>query len=176
MTDTSTTVIRAGRSVPALTPRLLVVAVTSAAAVTLVPEPFTFVAVALALLGAVFPHTLGTWGAAVVIGLSALSHAPDAGDWHLYAMVAVVHLLHVLGAMTLIVEPVGDLQLRTFVRPLRRWLVLQVPAQLVLALALLLQPLARTAAVSATIAGTAAIAAAVAVTVIAVVMMRRRDG
>lgn len=165
-------VIHAGLCVPAMAPRVLSLVIGGTAAVLLVPEPFAVIGVALAVLGAVIPASLGVWGTAAVIALAQLAHAPDAADWHPYAALACVHLLHVVGAIAFVVEPTGTMQVRVFARPLLRWVTIQVPAQVVLAAALALSSsgMAR----SSWLPGVFALVAAAAVAVFVVVLLRRR--
>ncbi|NNC10521.1 hypothetical protein HII28_01285 [Planctomonas sp. JC2975] len=165
-------VIAIGAWMPSITPRLLVALVGGAASFLLVPEPFTVISAGLALLGTVLPASLAAWGAALVIGLAQLARPADAADWHPYAVLAVVHLLHVLGAMTLVVEPVGRMQVRALGRPLRRWIVIQVPTQAVLAATLVLSSSGGLR--SAVLPGVFAVLAVLAVGVAAFLVVRRR--
>lgn len=127
--------VRAGTLVPALVPRVAVVAV-SCLAFALVPLPAALVAVALSVAAALVPTSLGAWGAALVIGAGQLAHPASVGDWRIYAALAVVHLLHVLGGFAMFVDPRGMMQLRTLRRPLQRWLWIQLPAQALLVVVL----------------------------------------
>ena len=129
--------ISAGAYVPAFTPRFAAALLGSAAALTLVPAPFGYFGAALAILGAIFPGALGTWGCALVIALAQLARVPSVGDWHPYVTLAVVHLLHVIGSLSVVVAPGGVLQVRALRSPLLGWLAIQVPAQAVLVVALL---------------------------------------
>jgi hypothetical protein len=128
--------ISAGAYVPGFTPRLAAALLGSAAALTLVPAPFGYVGAALAILGGIFPGALGTWACALVIALAQLPRVPSAADWHPYVTLAVVHL-HVIGSLSVVVAPGGVLQVRALRAPLLRWLAIQVPAQAVLVVALL---------------------------------------
>lgn len=172
MTTQSKTRIRAGVSVPALTPRVLTLVVGTGAALLLVPEPFTVIAIGLAVLGTVLPSSLACWGVAVIVGLSQLGRPPDAAGWQPYLTLAVVHLLHVLGAIAFVVEPLGTMQLRVFGRPLLRWIAIQAPAQAVLATVLALS----SAGVlrSSWLPGVFAVVAAAAVGAVVVLLLRRR--
>ncbi|MHA7986474.1 hypothetical protein ACX9R5_11755 [Rathayibacter sp. CAU 1779] len=165
-------VITIGTWMPSLTPRLLVALIGGSASLLLVPEPFAVVSAALALLGAVLPASLAAWGTALVIGLAQLARPADAADWHPYAVLAVVHLLHVLGAVTLVVEPFGRMQVRALARPLTRWIVIQVPAQAVLAATLVLTTSG--ALRTPVLPGVFAVLAVLAVGVAAFLVVRRR--
>jgi hypothetical protein len=119
-------------SVPGLVPRVVAVVV-SASAFAFMDAPYALIAVALAVVGAFAPGSLGTWGCALVIGLAQLARPADGADWRPYATLAVVHLLQVLGGLAMVVPGRSRMQLRVFRRPLLRWVVIQVPAQVVLA-------------------------------------------
>jgi hypothetical protein len=169
------TVVHAGWCVPGVAPRILVAVVGVAASLLLVPSAFAPVAAGLAVVAAIAPRTLAAWGTIAIIGLAQLAHPVGASDWRPYATVAVLHLLHVLAALSLVVEPRGRLQARAFRRPLRRWLLVQLPAQAVLAAALLLSPvLCGGVHVDGVAAGILAALAAIAVGLIAVLLFRRR--
>ncbi|WP_243063005.1 hypothetical protein [Humibacter sp. RRB41] len=164
--------ISAGVLIPGVSPRLAGALIGCAAALTMMPEPFSYIAMALALVGALFPSTLATWGCALALALTQLARTPDAGDWRPYVTLAVVHLLHVIGALALVVEPGGSLQVRALLRPLRRWLVLQLPAQAVLALVLAFS--GTNAPRGLPTAGVFAVIAAACVAAIVVLTLRRR--
>ncbi|MGA0565926.1 hypothetical protein ACO2Q7_01180 [Rathayibacter sp. KR2-224] len=163
--------VSAGVCIPGFAPRLAVALIGCSAALTLVPGPFGYVGVALAILGALFPGTLGAWGCALVIVLAQLARSPSVTDWHPYLMLAVAHLLHVLGALAIVVEPGGVLQLRALRRPLLRWAAIQLPAQCVLAAALLV---AGSGAPHLPLPGIFAAIAALCVAALVVLVIRRR--
>jgi hypothetical protein len=165
-------VVRAGLRIPAVLPRLLAVLIGGVAAIVMVPEPFAAIAAGLAVLAAVIPGSLASWGTALIVALTQLARAPDAADWHPYATLAIVHLLHVLGAIAIVVEPVGSMQLRIFARPLLRWAIIQVPAQAVLAVVLMLS--SEGSLRSPWLPGVFAVVAAAAVAAVVVLLLRRR--
>ena len=164
--------VDAGLCVPGLTPRIAVAVIGVAGALLLLPAPFSYLAGLFAVLDAVIPASLGAWVTAAFIAFGQLARTPDAADWRPYAALAVVHLLHVLGALALVVEPFGRMQLRVFARPLRRWLLVQIPAQAVLVGALLIEAYGGLKVGPAS--GAFAIVAAAGVAVIAVLIIRRR--
>ncbi|GAB3387634.1 hypothetical protein GCM10027568_07560 [Humibacter soli] len=166
--------VSAGPVIPGLSPRIAIALIGCGAALTVMPTPFSYLAVALALLGALFPATLAAWGCALVLGLAALARTPDPTDWRFYVTLAVVHLLHVLGALALVVEPGGSLQMRALARPLRRWLVVQVPAQAVLALVLVIAGSSAVHGLPPQTLGIFAVIAAACVAAIMVLTLRRR--
>lgn len=124
--------ISVGPHLPGFAPRLAIALVGGVAALFLVPVPFAYLGLALAILGALFPATLAVWGCALVIALAQLGRVPEPTDWHPYVTLAVAHLLHVIGALSIVVEPGGVLQARVLRRPLLGWVAVQVPAQCVL--------------------------------------------
>jgi hypothetical protein len=119
-------------SASGVVPRAAAVLV-AASAFAFMDPPYAVIAMALAVVGAFAPGSLGTWGCALVIGLAQLAHPADAADWRPYATLAVVHLLHVLGGLTMVVPWRSRMQVRVLRRPLVRWIVIQVPAQALLA-------------------------------------------
>ncbi|GAA4342435.1 hypothetical protein [Microbacterium rhizosphaerae] len=119
-------------SVSGVVPRAAVVVV-AAAAFAFMDPPYAVIAVALAVVGAFAPGSLGTWGCALVIGLAPLARPADAADWRPYATLAIVHLLQVLGGLTMVVPWRSRMQVRVLRRPLVRWVLIQVPAQALLA-------------------------------------------
>lgn len=128
------------RTIPAVSVRVAVVVV-ACAAFALVPVPYALLAVGLAVLGAVLPASLGAWGVILTVGLAQLTHPAALADWRVYATLAVVHALHVLGGWSLAVPWRGRMHVDVMRRPARRWLTIQVPAQGVLAGLLSLQNL-----------------------------------
>lgn len=105
----------------------LVVIVAGGCAILVPPVGWYIVAVVLAICAAIIPRSLATWGsvACIVVGM-ALS-APDLGRAML--AVLVVHLIHVLGSLTLIAPP-GTLITLAALRPTAvRFGVVQVVAQ-----------------------------------------------
>jgi hypothetical protein len=158
--------------VPGVVPRAAAVALALSAFAFMAP-PYAVIAVALAVIGAFVPGSLGTWGCALMIGLAHLSHSADVGDWRPYATLAVVHLLHVVGGLAMVVPWRARIQARALRRPLVRWAVIQVPAQLVLVGVLLASTsLRREHLFDAPTAAVFAVVAAVCLAVIAVLLVR----
>lgn len=158
--------IAAGRTLPIVVLRAAGVAV-AAASFLLVPVPYAVVVVCLALVGAALPATFATWAALVVLVLTRLQ-APVALDGTASALLAVVHLMHVIGGLQLALPLGGRIRLRALASPARRWLVLQVPAQ-----ALLLAALAATRLPLHGLVPAGAVAVAVAVVVLVMVVLVR---
>jgi len=123
-------------AVPLVLLRVLPVAL-AAAGFALIPVPYAIGALVLAGVGAVLPGTLATWGAAVVLAATQLlSAGPDIRP---FVVLALVHALHVLGGLCLALPVRGRLQLGSLWAPARRWLVIELGAQPVLAIAMLAQ-------------------------------------
>lgn len=162
--------ISAGSVVPGFAPRLAVALLGTTASIVLVPAPFGYLGAGLAIVGALFPATLGAWGCALVVALAQLARHTDAADWHPYAVLGIVHLLLVLAALSIVVEPAGVLQVRALARPMVRWVLVQVPAQCVLIVTLMLGP----ARPVLPLPGAFAAAGAICAVVIVVLVIRRR--
>jgi hypothetical protein len=156
--------IAVGRTVPLWTLRAAGVVV-AAAAFFLVPVPYAIIVVILAAIGAVVPATFTTWAAIAVLALAQLGQPLDA--WASLLLV-IAHLLQVIGGLQLALPWNGRLQLRALVSPARRWLMLQVPAQVLLVLALLARGLPLNGALPA-----GAVAVATAVGIVAMVVLVR---
>lgn len=158
--------IQAQTTVPAVAPRLLIVAL-GATAFLLAPLPLAWVAFALAVMGAAVPRSIGCWLSAAIIALAQLL-APDQGlDVRPFAVLLIVHLMHVTGALSLVVEWRGALQLRALLPTVRRLLAIQIPAAAVLAVVLAFGRWQLPPAVAGGMALLAACAAAAAIVVIA---------
>lgn len=161
------------RTVPTVAVRAIVVVV-ACAAFAMLPRGYALLAVGLAVLGALLPTSLAAWGAALVIGLAQLTHPATLTDWRVYAAVAVVHALHVVAGWTLVLPVRGRLRPRVLWPSLRRWLVIQVPAQAAVAGALALQMLPVRPAVPAGAMAVAAAGCAVVIVILLRVLAARR--
>ncbi|WEG10204.1 hypothetical protein PU630_06530 [Microbacterium horticulturae] len=156
--------ISVGRTVPLWSLRAAGVVV-AAASFFLVPVPYAIIVVCLATVGAAVPATFTTWAAIAVLALAELGQAPDAGA---SVFLLVAHLLHVIGGLQLALPWKGRLQLRALAAPARRWLMLQVPAQVLLVLALL----ARSLPLSGVLPAGAVVVVTAAAIVLMVVLVR----
>jgi len=165
MTRDDTVQVAAGRTVPLLVLRAAGVVV-AAASFVLVPLPYAVVVVALAVVGAIVPGTFTTWAAIVVLALAQLA-APLAVDGRANVLLLAVHLLHVIGGLSLVLPTFGRIQLRAFAAPARRFLLLQVPAQVLLLLGLAARSLPLAGLLPA---GAVAVAAAATVAVMVVLV------
>jgi hypothetical protein len=81
------------------------------------------------------PYRLGPWGAILVVGVGQFTR--DASlNWQCFVLLAGLHLLHVVGAMTAGIPWRSWVQLAVFRLPLLRFIAIQIPTQLVAWLAL----------------------------------------
>lgn len=157
-----------GPWVPLVALRVALVAA-ACVAFAVAPLPYALIAVALALVGAVLPASLLGWAAAFVIAMAQLAHPAAVADPRGYIALIAVHLLHVLAGLILVLPARGRLQVRALAVPARRWLIIEVVAQPVLALALW----ARAGHVGGAIAG-GAVAVAAALCALAMVIALAR--
>jgi|SRR5579863_8972344 len=95
------------------------------------------VGVLFGLLAAWAPEYLLSWVLIVVLAVGQLGR-PAGLTWQLLALIAGVHLLHLLGMLALALPWRSLLQPRVFERPLLRFLAIQIPVQVLAAVALLL--------------------------------------
>jgi hypothetical protein len=94
-------------------------------------QPLLAVALLLSLATVVFPRAPGAWLLAGQLALFSLGPVGISPGWKFFVALAGVHLLHVIG-MTLTWLPLsGAVQLRVLGRIVRRYLLIQVPTQLV---------------------------------------------
>jgi hypothetical protein len=126
-----------GARIPGYATRVAFVAVAAPLCFDRYPTGFWLV-VGLALTaGAVAaPRHLYAWALLLLLGASQLSRDPSPYDWHFFVLLAGLHLLHVLAASTLAYPWRSWVQLAAIRPPLRRYLAIQVPVQLVALLTL----------------------------------------
>lgn len=172
-TDRSPVRIELGAWMPLPLLRVAFVAV-ACLAFAVAPLPYALAAVVLAIVGAALPAGLLGWGAAVVIAMAQLLNPGALTDPRPYLALLAVHLLHVLAGLILVLPARGRLQLRALAAPARRFVLIEVVAQPLLALALW----ARAADVPLGVGGDAvaigAAVCAVAIVVLLWVLARRR--
>jgi hypothetical protein len=95
------------------------------------------VGIALSAAAAWSPRHLLAWALILFLAAGQLAHHPDL-SWRFLVLLAGLHLLHVLGMLALELPWRSWVQPVVFVAPLRRFLAIQVPSQLLAVLALLL--------------------------------------
>jgi hypothetical protein len=120
-----------GPRIPAVVARGVFLLVCAGLAVAVLPQGFWFVvALLLAALGAAMPRTLAAWFFIALLGVNQAVHDPAILDWRFFVLLAGLHLVHVLAAQVLPL-PIGAwVQVRVYARPLIRFAVIQLPAQL----------------------------------------------
>lgn len=128
---------RIGWRVPGWTARLAVALVGGSLCVFQLSFGFFFVvALVLVALSVAFPATPSAWAVMVLLGASVLVRTPSPEDPRIYLLIAGVHLLHLLASYAAVIPPRSWVQLRAFASPLRRFIFIQVPAQLAAGVAL----------------------------------------
>jgi hypothetical protein len=128
----------AGARVPALA--VATVFVIAGVLLSIVDYGFTgwlAVGIVLSVAAACFPRHLLAWVLTLFLAAGRLAHHASL-SWQFLVVLAGVHLLHVLGMLTLELPRRSWVQPQLFVAPLRRFLVIQVPTQLLAVVALLL--------------------------------------
>ena len=95
------------------------------------------VGIALSVAAAWSPRQLLGWALILFLAIGQLAQHPGL-SWRFLVLLAGLHLLHVLGTLALELPWRSWIQPTVFVAPLRRFVVIQVPAQLLAVVALLL--------------------------------------
>jgi hypothetical protein len=95
------------------------------------------VGIVLSVAAAFSPQYLLGWVLILFLAAGRLAHNPSL-SWQFLVLLLGLHLLHVLATLALELPWRSWVQPRVFVAPLRRFLVIQVPTQLLAVLALLL--------------------------------------
>lgn len=114
--------------VPAVLLRVLLVAVTAAGAMALVPVPlWRGVAITAAVIGAVVPRSLAGWIGGAAVGLGMLFADPAPAQTAI--AVLVVHGIHVLASLTWTVPARSWISMRALLPSARRFAAIQVVAQ-----------------------------------------------
>lgn len=117
-----------GPRVPGFALRLLAVIVAVAAGLVLdVPSGWLGVILVATIVGGLFPLTAGVWAAAVVLVGAYVLQPPAALP--LVVTIAAVHLLHVLGSLSLVVRMSTRVSLRALGPTLARFAVGQIVSQ-----------------------------------------------
>ena len=129
---------RAGARIPCVVAR--VVFAIAGVLLTLVaywPTGWLAVGIVLSVAVAWSPQHLLGWALILFLAASRLSHHPGL-SWQFLVLLAGLHLLHLLAMQILELPWRGWAQLAVFIPPLRRFVAIQVPTQLLAVLALLL--------------------------------------
>jgi hypothetical protein len=128
----------AGARIPSVTVRV-VLAITGVllSLVDYGPTGWRVVGAVLSVAAACSPEYLLGWVLVLFLAAGRLAHRPTL-NWQFLVLLLGLHLLHVLSMLALELPWRSWAQARVFVAPLRRFLVVQVPTQLLAVLALLL--------------------------------------
>ncbi|GAB2514760.1 hypothetical protein [Paramicrobacterium agarici] len=125
------------RALPSCVVHVGVAVVAVTLSVMIIPTRFwLIVALVLSIAAAAVPRVYSAWGLAVLLALYQLSFEPSAAGWRTYTLLAGIHLLHVLAALSLVVPLRGRIDARVFLRVLRRYAVVQLPCQALLVIVL----------------------------------------
>ncbi len=127
-----------GRWVPTATVHLASLAVAAGLSLLVFPSPFwRGIGLLLAVAGTLVPNVVSRWWLPLLLGVSQYWRTPSATDGVFYLLLAGVHLLHVLGSLARLLPWQGRMQVAAFVRPLQRYVLVQVVGQAVAVGALL---------------------------------------
>ncbi|MCU1477892.1 MAG: hypothetical protein JWQ64_2585 [Subtercola sp.] len=119
--------------------RILLAAVGVGLCLIGIPLGFWFVVgLTLTALALAAPPLLGAWGLIVLLALATLTRPETAFDVRFFVLLAGIHLLHVLGAQTLVLPLRAWAQVAVLRAPLLRFVVVQVPVQILAFVVLLL--------------------------------------
>jgi hypothetical protein len=132
------------------------------------------VGIVLALLAAYAPETLLAWLMIVFLVIGQLARQPS-WSWQFLVLLAGLHLLHVLATMAIELPWKGWLQPAVFSAPLRRFVVIQIPSQLLALVVLLLLAPDRHGHRPLTLTGAALVGAA-GLAGLALLLLRGRPG
>jgi hypothetical protein len=128
-----------GLRMPGGAVRILLAAVGVGLCLIGIPLGFWFVVgLALTALALAAPPLLGAWGLIVLLALATLTRPETAFDVRFFVLLAGMHLLHVLGAQTLVLPLRAWAQVAVLRAPLLRFVVVQVPVQILAFVVLLL--------------------------------------
>jgi hypothetical protein len=128
-----------GLRMPGATVRVLLGLVGVALVFLTIPVGFWFViGLILTALAVAAPALLGAWGLIVLLSIATLTRPESAFDGRFFVLLAGLHLLHVLGAQTLVLPWRAWVQVGVLRAPLLRFVVIQVPVQVLAFVVLLL--------------------------------------
>jgi hypothetical protein len=126
-----------GLRVPAFTPRAVFALLSVALCVIELRFGFVFVvALLLAAVAVVLPRFLTAWAFLLLLAGNQAVQDPSTHEWKFFVLLAGLHLVHVLASQLLVLPARGWIQLRVFAKPLRRFLIIQIAAQLTAVLVL----------------------------------------
>ncbi len=127
-----------GLWVPTATVHLAILVVAAGLSLLAFTSPFgRGIGLILAVVGTLVPNAVSRWALPLLLGVSQYWRTPSVTDGVFYLLLAGVHLLHVLIGLAGVLPWHGRMHLAAFVRPLQRYVLVQVCAQAVAVGALL---------------------------------------
>ncbi|SEC24663.1 hypothetical protein SAMN04489806_2952 [Paramicrobacterium humi] len=166
-----------GTRIPATVLRGALALVIGALCAVAVPPGFWLVVCGgIGLAAVIVPRSYAAWFFIFAIGLTALARTPDPLDGRAYAVLAGIHLVHLLAGFTVLLPLRGSIGARTLTRPALDYLLLQAPCQVLLAVALVLASGTSREWPPITVLAPVGAAAAVALAVLLVLPLSRAAG
>lgn len=121
-----------GPWVPTATLHLVFLAVAAGLSLLVLESPFWLgFGLLLAVAGTFIPHLVAKGWVIGMLALSQLWREPLVTDVSFYLLLAGVHLLHVMGSLAREIPWTGRMQRVAFVRPVRRFVLIQLVVQAV---------------------------------------------
>ncbi len=93
--------------------------------------PLLAAAVVLTVLMLVFPRAPAAWALILLLAIVVVGPGHQVPGWQFYVALAGLHALHSIGRTLLWLPPRGTVQRSVLLRMARRYLIIQIPAQLV---------------------------------------------
>ena len=119
-----------GPWVPTAAMHLVFLAVAAGLCLLVLDTPFWLaVGLLLAITGTFVPNLVHKEWVILLLGLSQLRREPSVSDPTFYLLLAAVHLLHVMCSFALRMPWNGRIQTIAFVRPLQRFVIMQLGVQ-----------------------------------------------
>ena len=125
-----------GAWVPFATVHLAFLVVAAALCMLVLQDVWLVGGLLLTVAGTFVPNLVPRWCVIIALGLSQLWREPSVRDASFYVLLAGVHLLHVISGLVMHMKWNGRVQLIAFMRPLQRYVFIQVVVQSVAVLAL----------------------------------------
>lgn len=167
--------IRTGAAVPSVILRLGLIVLVAVAAALLIPVlGWQIAAVATAALGVVLPQTFGGWMSIACLAVGMVMSEPSV--WRALVAVLVVHLIHVASSLMLVVPWRGRVVLAALRPTLRRLLLVQLVAQPLTLLVMLLFLSGGSSSDGITVEGAAIVGAAALAMLSVLFLVRLRRG
>lgn len=114
------------------------VASAGACLVTLTNLGWLIIGLVLTALALIFRRLMLPWLLILLLGASVFWQLPDPANWRFYLVLAGLHVIHLLGGLLAWIPPTSHVQLAVFAPMARRFLLIQVPVQVLSWLALVI--------------------------------------